>query len=184
MSVPDHPVSILVNRDEVPEGGLEVAFVADDAQRAGFARYLGVPRVDSVEARLTASRRSGRTIVVVGRVEARLVQTCVVTLEPIETAVGEDIAVRFVPERAGAPGGGGDEAIAVDDVDIEPFDGDRVDLGALISQTLALAIDPYPRKPGAVFEGLAEPAAEPAADADARSAFADLARLRRKDDGA
>jgi len=48
-------------------------------------------------------------------------------------------------------------------------DGDVVDLGAYVVETLALALDPFPRKPGAVFEA---PEEKPSI-----SPFAALARL-------
>ena len=58
----------------------------------------------------------------------------------------------------------------------EPIVDGRLDLGALATEFLILGIDPYPRKPGAVFE------APSSADRDA-TAFAALAALKKSDGG-
>ena len=91
-----------------------------------------------------------------GRVRARIGQTCVVTLDPIENDIDEPIDLIFappeqIPELADLV----DEA-AESDTEIpdppEPIENGVIDLGRLATDALFLAIDPYPRKPDAVFE--------------------------------
>lgn len=178
MTVPNYPVSIPVNRDEVPDAGVDITFRADEGQREAFARYLGVPRVDRVEADLRVEQRARRALAVSGRVSCDLVQTCVVTLEPVAATIDEPVAIRYVPE-AGRGSVEGDDMLAADDVDTEPMEGGRIDVGAVIAQSLALGLDPYPRKPGVVFEGVSGAEEE----AQRTGAFADLAKLRREGGG-
>ena len=101
---------------------------------------------------------------VAGRVRARIGQTCVVTLDPIENDIDEAIDLIFappeqIPELADLV----DEA-AESDGEIpdppEPIENGVIDLGRLATDALFLAIDPYPRKPDAVFEPPVE-AADP-----------------------
>jgi hypothetical protein len=81
----------------------------------------------------------------------------VVTLEPMTSEVREPIDLAFVPPRAGEPL---DEVADDIDQDIDPGAEDEpeilvdgvADLGIAATEFLLLAIDPYPRKPGAVFE--------------------------------
>ena len=91
-----------------------------------------------------------------GRVRARIGQTCVVTLDPIENEIDEAIDLIFappeqIPELADLV----DEA-AESDAEIpdppEPIENGVIDLGRLATDALFLGIDPYPRKPDAVFE--------------------------------
>ena len=93
---------------------------------------------------------------VTGQVSATVGQNCVVTLEPLTSEVEEDSRSVFVPQVGRRAASGRDEAKAEPrDVkwdDPEPLIGGVVDLGALATEFLMLGLDPYPRKPGAVFE--------------------------------
>jgi uncharacterized metal-binding protein YceD (DUF177 family) len=75
-----------------------------------------------------------------------VVQACVVTDEPVPGAIEEDVALRFVPEDAA-----GDDEIELseDALDTVFYAGGAIDLGEAAAETLALALDPYPRAPGA-----------------------------------
>jgi hypothetical protein len=53
--------------------------------------------------------------------------------------------VRFVPEAALT------DAVEIEDEDEIPYAGGAIDLGEATSEQLALALDPFPRKPGAAF---------------------------------
>jgi uncharacterized metal-binding protein YceD (DUF177 family) len=75
-------------------------------------------------------------------------QSCVVTGEPVPAHVDEAFAVDVLPE----PKLGGTEPeieLGADDCDIMFHDGSSVDLGAAVVDSLALALDPYPRSAGA-----------------------------------
>ena len=79
-----------------------------------------------------------------------------VTLEPIENDIDEPIDLMFAPpEQIPVLADLVDEAVD-DDSEIpdppEPIENGVIDLGRLATDVLFLAIDPYPRKPNAVFE--------------------------------
>jgi uncharacterized metal-binding protein YceD (DUF177 family) len=84
-------------------------------------------------------------VVATGRLEASVVQTCVVSLEDFESPVAEDFVVHFVPE--------GTESDDPDpeSVDEIPYGGDTIDLGEAAAEQLALSLDPYPRRPDATL---------------------------------
>jgi hypothetical protein len=92
-------------------------------------------------------------------VQARIGQTCVVTLDPIENEIDEEIDLMFAPEaearRLSDLIGEGQDGEAPPEVADPPeaIIGGIIDLGRIATDALFLAIDPYPRKPGAVFEG-------------------------------
>jgi uncharacterized metal-binding protein YceD (DUF177 family) len=95
--------------------------------------------------------RAGAGVRVTGRVQARVGQTCVVTLDPIENTIDEPVEIEFVPGAEAAEAGHVVEAADAGDEPPEPLINGQVDLGALATEFLLLAIDPYPRKPGAEF---------------------------------
>jgi hypothetical protein len=109
-------------------------------------------------------------------------QTCVVTLEPIESEVSETIDLAFSPTvGAAAMPESGETVMTFSEAEPpEPLVGGSVDLGAIATEFLMLGIDSYPRKPGAVFE---VPAHEAEGGEGAASPFAALAALRKKGGG-
>jgi uncharacterized metal-binding protein YceD (DUF177 family) len=164
-----NPWSHPVRCDEVPETGLHLDLVADEAARAAIAAMAGVRALPQLAATFDLARQ-GAGLKVTGEVAATVEQTCVVTLEPMSSEVREPIDLAFVPSRAGAP-----SDAAADDIDPgaedEPeFLVDGVaDLAVAATEFLLLAIDPYPRRPGAVFEPpkTADPAGHPFAALEA-----------------
>jgi Large ribosomal RNA subunit accumulation protein YceD len=167
------PWSHPVRRDDVPETGLHLDLVADAATRAAVAGVAGVRALPHLAATFDVVRQ-GDGLKVTGEVTATVEQTCVVTLEPMTSEVREPIDLAYVPPRAGERD---DEPADVDDVDPQAEDEPEAlvngvaDLGAAATEFLLLAIDPYPRKPDAVFEA-------PKAEDPAGHPFAALAALK------
>jgi uncharacterized metal-binding protein YceD (DUF177 family) len=139
---------------QIPERGLHRELDADEAQRKAMAELAGIREVVSAHASLDVTPKSGGRFHVAGHVRARIGQTCVVTLDPIESEIDEPIDLMFAPpEQIPALSALVDDAgEGDDDIDPpEPIEGGVIDLGRLSTDALFLAIDPYPRKPGAVF---------------------------------
>lgn len=169
------PISRIVRRDEVPDQGIEVEIRADADTCKALADFADIPDVESFSARLTVAPWRRRGLSVRGEVEADVVQTCVVTLEPVRNHLREDVDVDYLPQdqRAPAP----EEVVDPEAEDIEPLVAERIDVGALAVEHLVLGLDPYPRRSGVVFE------AETDADSEAEKPFAKLAALRDRQGG-
>lgn len=132
--------------DQIREGQ-RIDLAADEAERKAVAERLGLPRLDRFEAHAALSR-TGEVVRARGRIAAALGQSCVVTGEPVAAHVDEPFDIAFVP----APeGGAADEEIELGeaDCDVVFHDGAAIDLGGAVADTLALALDPYPRSAGA-----------------------------------
>jgi len=155
---------------DVPDTGLHLELEAPADVRVGLAELAGVRSLPELTASFEVTRR-GAGLRVLGHITARVGQTCVVTLEPVENAVEEDIDLLFLPGIA-EPRAQGD----TEDELPEPLVDDRVDLGVIATEFLVLGIDPYPRKPGAAFES-------PQTDTDAPHPFAALAALKNNQGG-
>jgi len=150
------PWSVPVTVAQIPDAGLHRDIEAGRAVREAMAEVAGLREILSASASLDVTPKSGGRFHVAGRVRARIGQTCVVTLDPIENDIDEPIDLIFappeqIPELADLV----DEA-AESDVEIpdppEPVVNGVIDLGRLATDALFLAIDPYPRKPDAVFD--------------------------------
>src|SRR5262249_19948551 len=168
------PWSVPLAASDVPDGGRHLDLVAGEGVRAAIARLAGLDAVPRLEASFDVTPRGRGGLHVVGRVSATVGQLCVVTLEPIKNEIEEPIDVVFAP---GAAPSLVDREIEVTDEDVpEALVGGTVDLGAIATEFLLLGIDPYPRKPGAVFQA-------PAAGEDAAHPFAALAALKKRRSG-
>ena len=142
---------------ELPEGGREFDLKPDEAARASLARFAGVLAVPALTARLHVRPVGRDGAVVGGTIEGAVRQMCGVTLEPFDNPISESVSLRFAPPAAGAnkPNDEVDVDLAEDDPP-DPLVNGAVDLAVVVAEFLALAIDPYPRKPGAVFSPPAE----------------------------
>jgi hypothetical protein len=141
---------------QIPETGLHRDIEADTAARAAIAEVGGLRDVLAASASLDVTPMSGGRFHVEGRVRARVGQTCVVTLDPIENDIDEPIDLIFAPPEQIPEMAALVEEAAESDVEIpdppEPIEGGIIDLGRIATDALYLAVDPYPRKPDAVFE--------------------------------
>lgn len=174
---PERPWSVPVSIHDIPEaGGRQLVLAADEATRAAIAKTAGLPAVLRLEATLDVTRRGSGGLHVVGHVSATVEQICVVTLDPLENEIEEAVDLIFAPAPAQVPGEGSRrrvlEVASNEEVEIEPLVNNTVDLGAVATEFLLLGIDPYPRKPDAVFQA-------PLAEDGAEHPFAALADLRK-----
>jgi hypothetical protein len=159
---------------EVPEAGRRIDLVADAPVRDAIAALAGVVALPRLKASFELMRQGADGLHVVGRVTARVVQTCVVTLEPVVSDIDEPIDLLFTPQAFdGAPTAKAATSLDADDSPEALRDG-VVDLGMLATEFLLLGVDPYPRKPGAVF-------AAPSAGDPGNHPFAALAALKKGD---
>lgn len=168
---PDNPeFARVLEVRSLPEGGsLDFDIAPDPAEAAALARLMAAQSVRRMRfrGRLSAMPTGGWALD--GDLGATVVQTCVVSLEPVSTRIDTPVRRRFLP-------GIGNPAPVVsldEDDEVEPL-GARIDLGLVATEALALALPAYPRKPGA------ELAAAGDVEAGATRPFASLAALRDK----
>ena len=158
MSAPDRVrlADASIRLDSMPTAGRDVHVVPPDAERAAIAAQLGLSSVDSLDVRLHAVRFRGG-IRVTGRLTGEVTQPSVVTLEPLKQQVAEPIDRVFLPggEKSYAGPANAEIFVDLDGEDVpDHFEGNEADLSELIVETLALAVDLYPREPNASIDDL------------------------------
>jgi len=159
-------MSRLVMLDRIGAAGSEHVVDARPEELEPLAKRLMIPAVNRVHCVFRLHRAGGSVIVAEGQLEAEVVQVCVLTLDEFPQEVREAFVVHFVP--AGTESDDSDP----DKPDEIPYEGGAIDLGEAAVEQLALALDPYPKKPGAE---------DPLADQEpAPSPFDALAALRRQ----
>ncbi|MBI0432553.1 DUF177 domain-containing protein [Roseomonas sp. KE0001] len=126
---------------------------ATPAECAALALRFGIPAIESLVAELDLSNEPGGTVRARGTLEARVVQTCVITLEPFGELVRDEVDLRFLP--AGREPA--DDAEGPDEI---PTEHGVMELGEALAEQLSLALDPYPRAPGASLPEVGEDVVE------------------------
>lgn len=158
-SKPD-PWRVPVAVEQIPDTGVHRDLKADETIRHAIADVGDLREVLSAQASFDVTPKSGGRYHIAGHVRARIGQTCVVTLEPMESDIDEPVDLTFVP-----PDQIPEMATLIDEA--EHSDGDTpdppeaiengiIDLGRIATDALYLAVNPYPRKPDAVFEPVVE----------------------------
>lgn len=143
---------------QIPDTGLHRKLEASAIERQAMAEVAGLREVLSAQADLEIVPKSGGRFQVTGSVRARIGQTCVVTLDPIENEIEEEVDLVFAPEAevrkmADLIEEGQDDTESPEVIDPpEAIVNGIIDLGRIATDALFLAVDPYPRKEGAVFE--------------------------------
>jgi hypothetical protein len=143
--------------------GLDVTVEASPAECAALAARMHLPAVLALKCTFHVAWNTAGTLLARGRLVARVVQTCVVSLEDFPAAIDEGFAVRCVAE--------GQETNDPDPTSFDEitYSDGTLDLGEAAAEQLALALDPYPRAPDAVLPDIHDdPEAQPFA---ALSAF-------------
>ena len=163
--------------EELPEAGRHIAIEAPAEVRGAIAKLASLRDLPRLSASFDLTRQ-GAGVHVVGTVSATVGQTCVVSLEPMQSEIEEPVDIIFAPPPVGSAGDAGEAPVKrgksagkaavkspakpADEFEVslavkpgedppEPLVGGIVDLGALATEFLLLGIDPYPRKAGAEF---------------------------------
>jgi len=136
--------------DKISAGGIEENLRADEKERTRLAKRFGLLALKDLQANLSVTPARGHMFAVKGRMEADVVQQCVVTLEPLHAHIHQDIDVLFAPPEMLEAGPGAPHA-DMDEEETEAIVDGIIDLGELIAQHLGIALDPYPRKPGLAY---------------------------------
>ena len=130
---------------------VEFAFEATLAERAALASRLGLERLDAFAIGGALREVRGGDLTLECKIAAKMMRNCVVTLEDFPAELTETCHILFRRDFQEAEAPALSEA-AESDLWEEPLPETRLDIGEIAVQFAALALDPYPKAPGAAFE--------------------------------
>ena len=159
--------------DTIGDAPRTVRIEADETERRRLAGRFGLVAIGELAAEFTL-QRDAAGIVAEGRVAAAVTQACSITGDSIAARVDEPVSLRFVEPSAHPDETELDDG-ALDTIEVE---GGTIDLGEAAAETMALALDPYPRSPAA--EAALRAAGVKREDEVENAAFGGLAALRDK----
>jgi len=127
---------------------------ATAAERTALAKRFGLLSLKRLTAECRLRREGEKMIRVAGRFQAQVTQACVVTLVPVTSEVDDSFSLLF-SEDAGLDHLASEISVELDEEDPpEPIAPGGIDLGEVVAEQLALALDPYPRAEGAELQRL------------------------------
>jgi uncharacterized metal-binding protein YceD (DUF177 family) len=153
---------------------------ADAAELEALKKEFDLLGLSSFAADLVIAPWGQHGVKVDGRLRADVVQACVITLQPVPSHLDHRFSLSFLPADviAADPKTVAEAEVIVvyDEEDPpEPLEDGVIDLGAILTEQFALALDPYPRVPGATLDDAGEEAVD-----KPTSPFAALSKLRDK----
>lgn len=158
----------------LPAGGEIHRIAAKPDERAGLAKRFDLLALDRLEAKVKLTPMAGGYYRLAAEFEADLRQACTVTQEPVPARVAESFTLTYGPVEDS-----GEISLDGDTEPVEPLEDGMIDIGETVAQQLSLALDPFPRAPGAESESETASSGE----SPRESPFAALARLRKPGQG-
>jgi uncharacterized metal-binding protein YceD (DUF177 family) len=145
------PLSRLYNLGRLGQTGDEVSFEASEEERVALAKAADVLEVPKFSAHIGLKKISPTDFSIAYRLDARIVQACVVTLEPLAASIAKEFSreLHYTPNLRRVE----KEVIVTpgDDEAPEEIGSLHFDLAGPLLEEFLLAIDPYPRAPGVEF---------------------------------
>jgi uncharacterized metal-binding protein YceD (DUF177 family) len=163
---------------EIGPDGLDMKIEADPDERERLTKRFELLSLDRLVAQLHLRvAPTGISVRVSGRFQARFAQECIVSLEPVVLDVDEALEAEFGPAAAET-----EILVSIEGPEpTEPLHDGRIDLGELVAQNLAVALEPYPRKSDAELPEWTETTEKTGQYARERP-FSVLAALRKNDE--
>jgi hypothetical protein len=174
----------IVDLDRLGRTGAALDIVASEGECAALAKRFDFLDLKGLAARVTVDLQLGGQIVIEGRLRGKVVQACVLTLEPVVQELDDVFRIVFRKNLAEELDPESGETVLNPHVDApEPLAGNMLDVGEIVAEQLSLVAEPYPRRPGVKLEDiLPKPkgGARRGAPGQQRHPFAGLAALRDK----
>jgi uncharacterized metal-binding protein YceD (DUF177 family) len=176
----DRPVlSRQLKVDEIRDGATgEIAVT--EPELGSIAKMLDLVALDRLTFAYRLDRRGGGRLFLTGTLGASVTQTCVISLEPVEARLEVPVEMEFWPAElvpTAAKNAADPEGTGLTDWPDVIRDG-RIDLGPVIYETLATALDPYPKREGANLDWAGGEAKD--GESAGSGHFASLAALKRR----
>ncbi|HEX4272292.1 MAG TPA: YceD family protein [Rhizomicrobium sp.] len=153
---PGLPLAHSYNLARLGNAGDEVTITADSDQRAAIARWAGIVALGSFEAKIAISKQGISRFGLTYRLTADVVQSCVVTLEPVESRMDHGFARELhfigpVRHKLVDDDSGPDLVLDSEEERPEEIESLHYDLAGPLLEEFVLSLEPYPRRPGVEF---------------------------------
>jgi len=147
------------------------------AEMNAIAGMLDLVALEGLTFNYRLNHGGGGRLHLTGNLHANVTQTCVVFLDSVEASLDVPVEVEFWPARLIEDFERSADSLGLLDWPEAVVDG-KIDLGPVIYETLATALEPYPKREGVSFDWSQGPSEE--AGSAKSGPFAALAALKRR----
>lgn len=140
--------SRVVDIDRIGEEGLTLKLEATAEERAALAERFDLQALNQLEAVAHLSLQPKGSVRAEIDWRGNAIQTCVVSLEPIEANLADKVVVIFSADVGNIDVGELEMDLEMQDPP-EPLVENQFDLGETIAELFGVTLDPYPRRPEA-----------------------------------
>ena len=176
MTIDRNELAYTLKFKDIPPEGISLKLTASDQERSELETIIGVQKIDALNAdvSITPIKLVPGEYHFKANLKARVTQPCVVTLEPMTQDISEHLEIIFTPEEEKVT-----EPLQEGTVDpstpfFELIEDEKLDLGEILEQYLAVSINMYPRRPDAPHELSGEGWTFTTEESMGRKAFANL----------
>ena len=138
--------SHVVKISEVGNHSRNLRLSADEAARHALMARFDLAALYNLEAEISLKHEAD-AVIATGRFTASIAQFCIATHDPVPAKLDEAIHIQFIVEPTS--NGEVELELAPEDCDTMFHDGQTIDLGEAVAQSMGLALNPYPRSPEA-----------------------------------
>ena len=170
----------VINVERLGREAIRFKVSASEADLQALAQQLNILAVEDLEAAGSLQRQPKSGLIdLVATVRAIVVQACVVTLEPVPQEIEERIEVAYTFDAGDLAVEEAEYLIGSDELDApELIVNNEIDVAAMISEHVALALDPYPRSEAGRAEQRETGDLEQELDEEAQEVYKPFANLR------
>ena len=146
-----HDLSLTLPAAEVSREVAKYTLKATDSQLKDLETRFSVVSIEAIEASVKVYTREGPGIMVEGSVKAQLVQSCITTLKDVPETIDTPLTLLLVDSETANRMDEDESFMANEEPEYDALEGDTVDIGEIVAQTVAISLNPYPRAEGATL---------------------------------
>ena len=134
----------MVDLDRMGPSGAALEIAASDGERAALAKRFGFLGLLAFSARVTVDRKVGGQVVVEGRLRGKVVQACILTLDPVAQDLDETFRIVFKRDFEDEKDPESGDAVINSQADApEPLQGNMLDVGEIVAEQLERNVGAY-----------------------------------------
>jgi uncharacterized metal-binding protein YceD (DUF177 family) len=131
--------SVIISLETIGDQPHLLKISASDEERRALAKRFDLVDIDELSAELALKwRKMNKVLSLKGRFSAKVTQSCVLTLNPIDAEINQELDILFAQNEE-------DIMSFVDLNETELLDSPEIDVGEIVAEELSLSLEPYPR---------------------------------------
>lgn len=145
-------LSLSLAVSEIDRDAKSFTLTATESQLADLTERFGLVELNTLNASVSVSSKGAEEgILLKGEVKADLVQRCITTLVDVPETVDTPFELLLVDPETADRMDADESFLDAEQPEYDALEGDIVEVGEIVAQTVAISMNPYPRAEGAAL---------------------------------